>query len=105
MTDPDPLSDLPSPVPRVLTEFIGTANAAFVDELKSIVLYGSAGEGRLREASKNSKSSALSSPLIVSPENAKASADQLMPHGFENAFAETDFTLLTVNPTDSAEWV
>lgn len=50
-TESNPLSDLPSPVSRILTEFIDAVQSAFTADLKSIVLFGSAAEGRLRATS------------------------------------------------------
>lgn len=47
----NPLSDLPPQVSRVLKEFIDAAQAAFASDLQSIVLFGSAAEGRLRATS------------------------------------------------------
>jgi predicted nucleotidyltransferase len=49
--DTDPLSDLPAQVSRVLKEFIDAAQTAFTSDLKSVILYGSAAEGRLRATS------------------------------------------------------
>lgn len=43
--------DLPPNVARVLTDFCNAACQAFGDELRAIVLYGSAAEGRLRPTS------------------------------------------------------
>jgi hypothetical protein len=48
---PKRFEGLPENVARVLTDFIGSAVAAFGSDLKSAVLYGSAAEGRLRAAS------------------------------------------------------
>jgi predicted nucleotidyltransferase len=45
------LPDLPPPVNRVLTDFGAAARDAFGADLKSIILYGSAAEGRLRATS------------------------------------------------------
>ena len=45
------MSDLPAQVSRILTEFIDTAQVAFGANLKSIILFGSAAEGRLRATS------------------------------------------------------
>jgi predicted nucleotidyltransferase len=45
------LSDLPEDVSRVLATFLEAARQAFGDDLVSIVLYGSAVEGRLRPTS------------------------------------------------------
>ena len=47
----NPLSDLSPQVSRILTEFIDAAQVAFASDLKSIVLFGSAAEGRLRATS------------------------------------------------------
>ena len=49
--DPDRLPDLPEQVSRVLTEFVAAAQAAFAADLRSIILFGSAAEGRLRATS------------------------------------------------------
>lgn len=46
-----PLSDLPAQVSRLLKEFIESAQSAFATDLKSIMLFGSAAEGRLRATS------------------------------------------------------
>lgn len=46
-----PLGDLPAPVVRVLAELIERAPDALGDTLRSIVLFGSAAEGRLRATS------------------------------------------------------
>jgi predicted nucleotidyltransferase len=45
------LSDLPSQVSRILGEFVDRSKNVFADDLRSIVLYGSAAEGRLRPTS------------------------------------------------------
>ena len=50
-TESNPLSDLPPQVSRVLKEFIDAARTAFASDLKSIILFGSAAEGRLRATS------------------------------------------------------
>jgi len=50
-TESNPLSDLPAQVSRVLKEFIDAAQTAFASDLKSIILFGSAAEGRLRATS------------------------------------------------------
>jgi len=47
----DQLADLPENVRRALADFVESARAAFADDLHSIVLYGSAAEGRLRRSS------------------------------------------------------
>ena len=47
----NPLSDLPPQVSRVLNEFGEAAQSAFGADLKSIILFGSAAEGRLRATS------------------------------------------------------
>lgn len=44
-------ADLPAPVERVLRDFVDAARDAFGPDLRSIVLYGSAAEGRLRRTS------------------------------------------------------
>ena len=44
-------SDLPTPVNQVLTDFAAAAHDAFGPDLRSIILYGSAAEGRLRATS------------------------------------------------------
>jgi len=49
--EPNPLPDLPTQVTRVLTEFVFAAQAAFATDLRSIILFGSAAEGRLRATS------------------------------------------------------
>lgn len=49
--EPNPLPELPAQVSRVLHEFIAAAQAALSTDLKSIVLFGSAAEGRLRATS------------------------------------------------------
>lgn len=46
-----PLGDLPAPVVRVLAELLERAPDALGDTLRSIVLFGSAAEGRLRSTS------------------------------------------------------
>ena len=43
--------DLPAHVDRVLEEFVATASQACGDALRSVVLYGSGAEGRLRATS------------------------------------------------------
>ena len=43
--------DLPANVTKVLTDFISAARQAFGDDLRAVVLYGSAAEGRLRPTS------------------------------------------------------
>lgn len=50
-TESDPLPELPAQVSRVLNEFVAAAQAAFGGDLKSIILFGSAAEGRLRATS------------------------------------------------------
>ena len=45
------MSDLPAQVSRILKEFIDAAQATFGANLKSIILFGSAAEGRLRATS------------------------------------------------------
>lgn len=50
-TEPLPLPDLPAHVSRALTEFIGAAQTVFSTDLRSIILFGSAAEGRLRATS------------------------------------------------------
>ena len=42
---------LPANVRRVLDEFVATTRAAFGDDLRAVVLYGSAAEGKLRATS------------------------------------------------------
>lgn len=49
--EPGPLPELPAQVTRVLTEFVFAAQAAFATDLRSIILFGSAAEGRLRATS------------------------------------------------------
>jgi hypothetical protein len=51
MIRPKELEGLPDNVARGLTDFVGSAVAAFGTDLKSAVLYGSGAEGRLRAAS------------------------------------------------------
>ena len=50
-TEADSLPDLPPQVSRILGEFVDRAQTAFAGALRSIVLYGSAAEGRLRSTS------------------------------------------------------
>ena len=50
-TEPNPLSDLPGQVSRVLADFVAAAQTAFANDLSSVVLFGSAAEGRLRATS------------------------------------------------------
>lgn len=50
-TDVEPFDDLPQTVNRVLTDFCAAARQALGHQLRAIVLYGSAAEGRLRPAS------------------------------------------------------
>ncbi|MEK6322846.1 MAG: nucleotidyltransferase domain-containing protein [Acidobacteriota bacterium] len=47
----DQLANLPENVRRALTDFVDSTRNAFSDDLRSIVLYGSAAEGRLRRTS------------------------------------------------------
>ena len=47
----NPLSDLPPQVSRILNEFIEAGQSAFGADLKAIILFGSAAEGRLRATS------------------------------------------------------
>jgi len=49
--EPNPLPELQSQVSRILTEFIAAAQAAFTNDLRAAVLFGSAAEGRLRATS------------------------------------------------------
>jgi predicted nucleotidyltransferase len=49
--EPNPLPDLPSQVSRVLTDFIAAAQTMLATDLRSVVLFGSAAEGRLRATS------------------------------------------------------
>lgn len=44
-------SNLPSSVSKVLQDFVNTSQSAFGPDLRSIVLYGSAAEGKLRASS------------------------------------------------------
>src|SRR5262245_38266709 len=44
-------ADLPEPVDRVLAGFVDAAESALGPDLRSIVLYGSAAEGKLRKTS------------------------------------------------------
>ena len=48
---PSPIRDLPSPVGRVLDDFVEAAREAFGPDLRSVVLFGSAAEGALRPTS------------------------------------------------------
>jgi hypothetical protein len=50
-TQDNQLSDLPTPVARALADFVAAAREAFADDLRAVVLYGSAAEGRLRATS------------------------------------------------------
>ena len=50
-TEPIPLPDLPTQVGRVLTDFVTAAQTAFANDLRAVVLFGSAAEGRLRATS------------------------------------------------------
>lgn len=50
-TEADSLPDLPPQVSRILGEFVDQSQTAFAGALRSIVLYGSAAEGRLRSTS------------------------------------------------------
>jgi predicted nucleotidyltransferase len=70
------LQALPANVTRVLTDFISAAEQAFGADLRAIVLYGSAAEGRLRPTSdvnlllvlsrfEQAKAAELSEPLRV----------------------------------------
>jgi predicted nucleotidyltransferase len=45
------IENLPDPVQRVLSAFVDAAREAFGSELESVVLYGSAAEGRMRKTS------------------------------------------------------
>jgi predicted nucleotidyltransferase len=45
------LEDLPAEVAQELQRFVAAAQAAFAEDLKAVVLYGSAAEGRLRATS------------------------------------------------------
>ncbi len=45
------VADLPEPVGAALEEFVEAARGAFGADLRSVVLYGSAAEGRLRPTS------------------------------------------------------
>jgi predicted nucleotidyltransferase len=47
----DFLTTLPDPISRTLSGFIESAREAFGDDLRSVVLYGSAAEGHLRPSS------------------------------------------------------
>jgi hypothetical protein len=52
MSPPEPaMPDLPEPVASAIAAFVAGAQAAFGDGLRSVVLYGSAAEGRLRASS------------------------------------------------------
>jgi predicted nucleotidyltransferase len=50
-SEPDPSPQLPSQVSRILTEFVAAARVAFTNDLRAVVLFGSAAEGRLRATS------------------------------------------------------
>lgn len=50
-TEPSPLPELPTQVSVVLTDFVAAAQAALATDLRSVVLFGSAAEGRLRATS------------------------------------------------------
>jgi predicted nucleotidyltransferase len=50
-TEPIPLPNLPTQVSRVLTDFVTAAQTAFANDLRAVVLFGSAAEGRLRATS------------------------------------------------------
>jgi predicted nucleotidyltransferase len=50
-TEPNPLPDVPFQVGRVLTDFVAAAQTSFATDLSSVVLFGSAAEGRLRPTS------------------------------------------------------
>ena len=50
-TERIPLPDLPTQVGRVLTDFVSAAQTAFANDLRAVVLFGSAAEGRLRATS------------------------------------------------------
>ncbi len=45
------LADLPSEIQKLLTDLVESAQTAFQDDLKSVVLFGSGAEGRLRATS------------------------------------------------------
>jgi predicted nucleotidyltransferase len=49
--EPERLEDLPALVAAVVGDFVDAARAAFGDALRSVVLFGSAAEGRLRSTS------------------------------------------------------
>lgn len=63
-------TDLPANVRRVLTEFVAAARTAFGDDLRAVVLYGSAAEGKLRATSDVNL-------LLVLSQFDRAKADQL----------------------------
>lgn len=63
-------TDLPANVCRVLTEFAAAARTAFGDDLRAVVLYGSAAEGKLRATSDVNL-------LLVLSQFDRAKADQL----------------------------
>src|SRR5687767_15220922 len=46
-----PTADLPAPVARSLEDFVAAARAELGTSLRSVVLYGSAAEGRMRPTS------------------------------------------------------
>ncbi|HSO73465.1 MAG TPA: nucleotidyltransferase domain-containing protein [Blastocatellia bacterium] len=47
----DQLANVPDNVRSSLNDFVESTRSAFADDLRSIVLYGSAAEGRLRNTS------------------------------------------------------
>jgi hypothetical protein len=51
MTGAAPTADLPAPVQRLLADFVAAARDTLGDDLRAIVLYGSAAEGRVRPTS------------------------------------------------------
>jgi len=51
MPDPAATQGLPAPVETILGDFVAAARSALADDLISLILFGSAAEGRLRAAS------------------------------------------------------
>jgi predicted nucleotidyltransferase len=48
---PISLNDLPAPIPVVVTSFIAVLTETFEEDLRSVILFGSAAEARLRKSS------------------------------------------------------
>jgi len=51
VAEQSPTLELPGPMARALDDFVEAARTAFGEKLRSVVLYGSAAEGRLRASS------------------------------------------------------